>query len=89
MAKVVTDSKNTVSRAKYPWDQWADGREWEVTQGDDFKCSRIGFVAQVHLRASVRGMRAVTTSRGKVVRFRFISKPEIASTPEAVIDNRD
>lgn len=94
MATVVTETLNETPapRGKYPWHEWTDGRTWQAKQGEDFQCSQSGFLAQIHQRAKNHGMRAVTTSKGNVVRFRFVLKTESASPPsgpEAEADDRD
>jgi len=45
MAKVLKEYDRSESDVKqgrppiYPWDEWLDGRIWELTQGEDFEIS--------------------------------------------------
>jgi hypothetical protein len=41
--------------AKYPWDEWLDGRVWELTPGEDFAAKPSTFRANAQLQAKKRG----------------------------------
>lgn len=64
MAIVVDDSQLTEKRksgieAKYPWNEWLDGRTWRATRGVDFDVSLDAFRSVLYGKAS-------RTSRWKI-----------------------
>lgn len=61
--------------ARYPWEQWTNGKAWRATQGADFQCSVEGFAAVIYSHARRRGLRVtVSVLVDGCVDFQF-SKP--------------
>ena len=49
---------------RYPWDEWTDGKERVLKEGDDFTCMAESFVLLARRTARVRGLElAVSTIR--------------------------
>ena len=65
MARTVREmpEPNCRGNSKYPWNQWLDGRVWELTPGVDFKTSTESFRALLSLTASRNGFRITTVTR--------------------------
>lgn len=38
--------------SKYPWDQWGDGRVWQLERGKDFDCTPLSFCMYARARLS-------------------------------------
>lgn len=52
MAKVVKGDLVSAGRPrKYPWEEWLDGRTWELTRGEDFTSNALAFRNQIYTRA--------------------------------------
>ena len=52
MSKVLEEfSFKFSSKSKYPWDEWSDGRIYEIKKGIDFNCSVTGMQSQIRMRA--------------------------------------
>lgn len=47
-------------RIDYPWDEWLDGRPWELVPGEDFKCTPASFRMLAALNAKHRGLKLVS-----------------------------
>ena len=45
------------SNAKYPWEEWLDGRVWELTPGEDFTAKVTTLRSNAQLQAKRRGGR--------------------------------
>lgn len=73
MAKVAKDPDFRVHRshAKYPWDDWQDGRVWEITAGEDFTTTPRYMQTQLHVRARHIGRQVTTRIRDSVLTFTF------------------
>lgn len=70
MAKTL-DSFNFGTRTNstdYPWDDWTDGRVWELTRGVDFTSNAASFRAHLY---------KVSKDRGIDVRSRIIDEDTI------------
>lgn len=39
---------------RYPWNEWLDGRTWELKRGVDFECSTISFRTSAYAMARKR-----------------------------------
>jgi len=50
---------------RYPWDEWTDGEERILREGDDFTCMAESFVLLARRTARVRGL-TVSVSTLKV-----------------------
>jgi hypothetical protein len=46
----------------YPWDEWTDGQERILKEGDDFKCMAESFVLLVRRTAKVRDLEATVST---------------------------
>jgi hypothetical protein len=46
----------------YPWDEWTDGEERVLIEGDDFSCMAESFVLLARRTAKVRGLHAVVSA---------------------------
>ena len=64
MAKVVDGILEITPRATYPWDQWFDGRTWELTPGEDFNCQLQYMRGAVYTAARRLGKKIKTRSIG-------------------------
>jgi hypothetical protein len=70
MAEIVDD--DLLRKFTYPWDEWSDGRTWQITRGEDFEVSAMAMRAQITGAATRRGMRAIIRKKGPdTLRFRF------------------
>jgi hypothetical protein len=47
----------------YPWDEWLDGRVWQLTRGEDYKSKTSTFMANARLQAKRRGGTLRTSAR--------------------------
>ena len=60
-------------QAKYPWDEWIDGKTRKIVQGEDFTCKVPSM--QTLLRDTARfnnmSVRTSVTDEGKAIVFRF------------------
>lgn len=48
----------------YRWDDWLDGRIWQLTKGKDFNCLTNSMRVQAYARARERQLRVRTTIHG-------------------------
>lgn len=62
MARTLEEFPAPTGQQRYPWDQWLDGRVWELTQGTDFAAKPSTFRTNAQLQASKRGGTAKTRS---------------------------
>lgn len=53
-------ARNTGGNAKYNWDKILNGKNWELTQGEDFEMEPRTFVAHCHGTAKRRGVKVRT-----------------------------
>lgn len=60
----------------YPWEQWTDGRAWEVRQGEDFSSRPERFRNMLFTVARRHGMAVRTRLNGDVVQFQFYHPEE-------------
>ena len=65
MAKALKD-KSLPARHNYPWDEWFDGRVWELVPGVDFT-SRTSLRARAHGAATQRGKKVSIRNMSEVV----------------------
>ena len=57
MARVLSKLPQQIGKPYlYPWDEWTDGRVWELTQGEDFQCALPSFRQIVYKTAHVQGL---------------------------------
>lgn len=77
MAKVTGSGESGLGpvhrrHAKYPWDDWQDGRIWEIQGGGkDFDVSPRYMQTQLHVRARHIGRLVTTRVRDDVITFTF------------------
>ena len=70
MAKIVSEEKIERSPlAKYPWDEWFDGKKRLLIQGMDFHKGLYGFRQMVYRAASQRGVGVVIGKAGPTSYF--------------------
>lgn len=48
---------------KYPWEEWLDGRVWELVPGEDFVVTIASFLSLAHWQAKRRGVSLTTRSK--------------------------
>lgn len=62
-------------RRIYPWDQWTDGRIWEIERGVDFSVSAEKMAGNIRTYASRRGFNIECKPMpDETVAFRFTPK---------------
>ena len=65
MSRVLKDYDWSESRRmKYPWNDWLDGRVWEIERGEDFVVDAEQMRKNIYNAAWTRGL-AVRTGRKK------------------------
>lgn len=69
MAKIIDTPDKTPRH--YPWDQWLDGRTWQLTRGVDFACTCASLRTLAHRAAARRGGLLTTSIAGEDVTLRF------------------
>jgi len=47
--------------AKYPWDQWFDGRIWRLVKGEDFDVSEVNMRSSIYVAAKRLGKSATVS----------------------------
>lgn len=64
--------------AKYPWEEWMDGKAWEIKQGEDFADTLpvSNFVNAMHAKARKRGMKLRTKTDGPIIQFQYYTPEE-------------
>ena len=55
MARTIDAFPHRRATAKYPWDEWLDGRIWELKRGEDFQ-SLHSVRSSAYVRARDRGL---------------------------------
>lgn len=60
MAETIRRHEFVARNAKYPWNDWLDGRIWRLTQGKDFRTSISNLVCAAYPAARKRGGRVRT-----------------------------
>ena len=68
MARTVKEMPESQRGQKYPWNEWFNGKIWELTSGEDFVCDPDSMRQQTYQAASKLGLSAKTrvTEDGKV-----------------------
>lgn len=78
MAKVIEgDIQDGRGRSaiSYPWDEWFDGRHWEIVRGEDFDSSVENFRGNALAAARRRSMRVKThLVNGNTIRIQAVPK---------------
>lgn len=67
------------TRSRYPWAEWADGRAWRLSQGEDFDVDVEKFRRTVHSHAKAHGLASVTRmdpADPKVLLVQFLRRDE-------------
>lgn len=79
MAITVDDYKFKAGRGRsfYDWDEWTNGKVWQIEQGEDFDCATASMQTNIHKAAAVRNLTARTniTSPTTIV-FQFVHTDE-------------
>jgi hypothetical protein len=55
----------------YPWDEWADGREHEISRGTHFRVPVETMRVNLHKFAASHGTRVATRRRQDSLKFTF------------------
>lgn len=76
MATPIPEFTSHPGNEKYPWDEWCDGRVWQVVRGEDFPGLARAFTSQLYLKAARMGLkcRVHTLPDQKTVQFQFTPK---------------
>jgi hypothetical protein len=77
MARVIENSPARRIPISYPWDEWLDGRVWELVAGDDFSSKPETIRQNAAVQAQRRGgnvkTRLVADGERQVVILQFTS----------------
>lgn len=66
MAEQLEEWPGLTTRAKYPWNDWLNGKPWLLTKAEDFPNTTIAaFRATVSNKAKERGGKARTQAKGE------------------------
>ena len=49
------DSFPALPARQYPWEEWLDGRVWQLTKGEDYNSRATTVIANARLQAKRRG----------------------------------
>jgi hypothetical protein len=60
MARVIDNFPATATQSRYPWDEWLDGRVWELVAGEDFTSKPETFRQNAAIQAQRRGGKSKT-----------------------------
>lgn len=63
---------------KYPWEQWQDGKVWQLVRGEDYTLPDLTMQKCIQTRAARVGMKANTSrnEEGLVIQFHPRPKPD-------------
>jgi hypothetical protein len=71
MARVIDTFPAATSQSRYPWDEWLDGRVWELIAGEDFSSKpetiRQNATVQAHRRGGTARTRLIQDGERQVV----------------------
>jgi hypothetical protein len=60
---------------RYPWDEWTNGRPWQIMRGEDYDISTENMRTNLHMRASSMGRtvktQKITNDQGEGLIFQF------------------
>jgi hypothetical protein len=72
MAKVFDGRPDVPKHTGYPWDEWQDGRWWEIVKGVDFHHDTTKkMLDQLFVRAKATDRKVTTRVREESIFFRF------------------
>ena len=72
------NGKSKRKHSRFPWEQWANGKTWKVTKGDDFNSTALRFRQRLYTRAKEFGMKVRTkVIDKKTVAFQFFKPNQI------------
>ena len=60
MARTLEKFPQVRGAARYPWDEWLDGRVWELVPGEDFQAKVTTLKANAQIQAKKRSGRVRT-----------------------------
>ena len=60
MARTLETFPSVRGETRYPWDEWLDGRVWELVAGEDFTAKSTTLKANAQLQAKKRNGRVRT-----------------------------
>ena len=75
MPKVLKKFLFRKTAAACPWDQWLDGRIWELTHGEDFTSKPMTFKLAARRTARLRGGELRANLDGNKLIIQFVAKP--------------
>ena len=61
---------------QYPWEEWLNGKFWEVVRGEDFKVKPYSFVNALKQASAKRGLTVQYEVSGDTVIFQAINIKE-------------
>lgn len=59
---------------KHPWDEWADGSPWKITQGEDFQGAVESMRTQLYGKARSLGKEVAVVVEGDSISFQMTDK---------------
>ena len=63
------------AQGRYPWSEWANGKIWEIKQGEDFDVRVEGMRNQMHMQARNRHLKVRTKVNCDSIVFQFYPNP--------------
>lgn len=74
---------------RYPWDEWTNGRPWQIMRGEDYDISTENMRTNLHMRASSIGRtvktQKITDDQGEGLIFQFSpdeAEQDVATEPK-------
>jgi hypothetical protein len=81
------------SQRKYPWRNWADGKPWEIRQGDDYDVTTENMRVNLHMKADTLcrkvQTRKISDDRGEGLVFQFLESDEMKEVRKSMKQNPD
>lgn len=74
MARIVDSLPPARIKSNYPWDEWFDGRAWELVKGEDFDCEVQSMRTMAYSRARERGLHAASRIVGDTLTIQATKK---------------
>jgi hypothetical protein len=78
---------------RYPWDEWTNGRPWEIMRGEDYDISTENMRTNLHMRASSMGRKVKTQKvngqQGEGLVFQFLPEQGGAMKPKDALLDED
>ena len=81
------DSFEDEPQRRYPWDEWTDGKIWEIRQGEDYDVPTENMRVNLHDRARGKAMVVKTRKVGdetwEGLRFQFTRTQRVRYPPSS------